>query len=342
MAGNPNFQYSHTSRDYTAVAIEKVVAQVWQDQTYNWLPIIAAIEDTQLGFNKGFSISGGQRPYMICPVLYEDVAAVTSSTLGVGRSAEIPNGYPNYDNLTGFTQARYEVAGLGRPLLLTYTDQQLLANGDRGNIVDGKIRALMSKWARVKAEMLNGSTGASDSKMQGLMHVASTANTVGEIPQATNTWWQSNVITGTGALTSTHVSDDYDLLCKYGQSSQAQKNTPDLLLADYAASGFNVYGKLRSFLESNVRYVDPEFKAKFGLSAFEMHGMKVMMNPQGQGGNYYMLNTSAWFVLWNKKPKMSEKRPIHGYAADEFYFHEYTQLGCGAPRLLLVRKEITS
>ena len=339
MAGNSSFKSSHDDNDFSAIAIEQLVADEWEDVQMVNLPLLAALKDGELNWNNGFTV---RRPDILIPVAYENVDGMTTSTLGKSRSELIPTSWPSYSELPGFTDAKFPIAILEWSIPITKIDRDLLKNGERGNKITGMIRAVMGKWARTKSAMMSGNANASDKVLLGIPYALSASNTIGGIAQSTNSWWQALVKSGVSTLLESTVRSDVNELALKARNSQGKGSAPDLLMLDNIDGGFDVYGKVESFVTDKERYFHSDWFLKWGITGYSYKNMKCVMNPWGAGGTYWMLNTGTWYYLGEDDPSADEEIRLPGSSTRDRTWTEPCCLGVGNPRLNLIRSGVTA
>ena len=319
---------SYKVDDYTAFSIEKVIRRDWKFQITKANPLIACISERRLKFHRGHRISDLAA---LVPLIYTDIAAFNENTAGVSDANEVPTGWPDYDPTEGFTHARYEFTHLRRPVTFKDSEKKLTANSQRGNLVDGKIKQLMSKFRTIIATMASGSNASSRLKLLGLQHAIATSNTVGGIDQSdsSNDWWRGIVNNVGAALSSlTEINDLFDEIATEADDSGDTEEADLLLLSFSGGSSVNVYNQVREQIDPQERFTHKAFKVKYGIKNFDYMGMKCVRDNRGGSGQAVMLTTSTWHYGGMKNPRELAPARILGSDADERFFNLWCFLAC--------------
>lgn len=330
MQGNPN--YTTQPLNYDAVATENQMTREWTFVNVQATPLLAMIHQGKTGWRKGYQVKGSS---VLCPIAYGDIPEFNAGTAGVSDADEIPDGWPTYDPTEGFTQARYEFTHFRRSMTWKESEATLLSQNVRGNLKEGKTRQLMQKFRTIIGEQIEGASADSRTSLMGIQYAMATANTVGGIPQSTNSWWQSNVAAAAGgAATLGLLNNAHDRILQYtGDSFETMG--PDLALLSYYPGGFNVFNKIRTLIDPAQRIVDDALYTKYGVKAYEYIGIKCAQSNRlgsASAGQIAIFTTKTWFWGGMDKPKKHDRIRIPGSDAYEDMYTYWGVLGCKDPR----------
>lgn len=316
----PNTNYGVAG--YTAFAIEQVLGRDWNDNVTKAFPLFAAIHDRDLHWNKGFEVKGTK---VLVPIMNSLVTGMTTSNAGVADANEVPTAWPTYDATQGFTHAEYNLTHLFRTMTIRDSERVVAGgkNGERGNLIDGKVKQLMLTFKTVMSDMAAGSTVDSRTSLIGLDYVIATANVVGNIDQSTDATWRGSVQPATGTFSLPSIDNAFDSI------NQNDGEAPDLLLlGNPGGSATNCYGKIRSQIAPAERIVNAEFKARYGFANFVYMDMKAIQDNRAAAGTSKMLTTSSWLFGGPDKPKQGKTQRIAGSDAEEWAYTWWGFLGC--------------
>jgi hypothetical protein len=310
---NANYQ------GYAIFAAEQSLARQFKLMWSEAHPLQAILKEGKGRFNKGIRTEGFK---MIIPLNFEPP---TIPAQGVSDANEFTPLVPTATN--GFTQAEYEYTHYRGAFWLRNSEQRLLKNGARGNILEGKTNQLKEDFKRQISTDYASATAASRTKVLGLRHVTSAANTVGGIDQAAQAWWRGRVRTGAGPFMLDLLDEQYDGIVAQGRAK------PDLVLASYSPS-VNVFQKIRSAIAPAERIVNAGDTAKYGFVNFQYLTMMVAMDNRlgtAAPGSAMVLSTDTWYIGGDETPRAAEVIRIPGTSVDEFYWDWWVATGTNDP-----------
>lgn len=320
---------------YGAFGIEAVLKRDWTFQVTGAIPLLACIKDRELNWRKGATINGTK---LLIPIVWDDLSAAQqsgsggflTSNAGVTDANEVPSAWPTYDVTAGFSQAEYDITHLRRPMTIR-SSEKVLVNNARGNLLDGKTKQLMAKFKSVMADMVEGSANASRTSLLGIHFAISNSNTVGNIAQGSNTYWQGNLSTAVGTISLPVINNMYDTILRSADDT-GETEAPDLLLLSFNGSSVNTYGRMRELISPAERFENVEFKAKYGISSFMYMGMKCVMSQRSPAGTAAMLSTPTWFYAGYETPQQQDTIRIPGSDAMEYMYTLWAAIGCSEIR----------
>lgn len=335
-AGNSAYTVT-TATDYAAVAIEKRLTSEWQEQITTAMPLLACIKEGKHNFRKGYTVEGNKA---LVPIVYSDVAAVTTSNLGIADADEIGAAWPTWDATQGFTNAVYAFSHFRRAMTFKNSEEMIAQSrvslSQRGNLKEGKTQQLIYTFLSRMADMIEGeANNASRTKLMGIPYVIATANAPGGIDQSDsdNSWWRGNVQAVGGSISLPAIDTQMDNVRRYANYSGKSKNI-DLLMLSYAAGGVNVYGGVRSQIAPVERINDIEFEAKYGIENFIYRAAKCIQGNRMPSGTIYGLSTDTFFWGGDVAPKkVGEPLRILGSDSFEHMYNLWAFLGCNRPNL---------
>lgn len=319
--GNANyggFDASNAWAVNAAFAIEKQLTTRWTHAQAQVHPILAAIKQNGLNWNKGTDVNGTK---MICPIV---LTGPTTAAAGVTDANELSA--MTYNSTSGFTQAEYEFAHYRSNFTLRNSEKKLLTGGSRGNILEGKVKQLTEDFMRVMQAHLSGASIGARAALMGILYPLDTDATVGGISQTSYANWRSNVTTGVGTLQLQNVATMIDTITGF-------RDGPDLLICSAPAGGFNSYGKMRSLIETAVVYNDPDNEmVKAGVARFSYMGMAIVKDHIMATGNMAFIDTKAWYWRGDTQPQREDVQRVPATDAYEFVYNFWGSLGCSDPK----------
>lgn len=309
---NPNFSGA------AAFAVEKVVKRDFKHVWSSAHPLLAVLSSRKA---RNVGTINGLR--LILPVAFQDA---TTPADGQSDAAAFTPITPYATN--GFTQAQYEFSYYRHAFYLAPHEKQLLMNGYRGNILEGKTKQSMESFKNAISADLAGNLTSQRENVLGLRFALSTANTVGNIDQSANAWWRAERVTGAGPFDLKVIDNMYDTIRAKGRS------VPDLLLLSSNAT-VNVFGMMRDQVAVLQRITSTSNETNFGFADFTYLGMRCVLDNRlgaalGTDGGAMMLSSDSWYQRGlgeNIQPELDKTR-LQGTGAQEFYLDLWLALGC--------------
>lgn len=309
---NPNFLGA------AAFAVEKVVKRDFKHVWSSAHPLLATLSKRKA---RNIGTISGLR--LILPVAFQDATTPADGQSDANAFTPIT---PYVTN--GFTQAQYEFSYYRHAFYLTPHEKQLLMNGYRGNILEGKTKQSMESFRNAISDDLAGNVTSQRENVLGLRFALATANTVGNIDQSANAWWRAERVTGAGPFDLKVIDNMYDTIRAKGRS------VPDLLLLSNNSS-VNVFGMMRDQVAVLQRITSTANDTNFGFADFSYLGMRCVLDNRlgaalSTDGGAMMLSTDTWYqrgLQDNIQPELDKDR-LAGTGSQEFYFDLWLALGC--------------
>lgn len=300
---------------------------LWKTQVARLNPILAVMQESGLNWNKNSRTIGAR---MSLPILYDKVPGINTATYAKSPAGQVPTAWPQYLTIDGMTQATYDWVYTEIPWTLTPTEKVLMANGQMGDLEDGKLKAALVADAKALDDWLTGSGNATPVALLGLQYLLSTSNSPGGISQSTYDWWRANITTSVGNGGETNVQNLYDQI---GGITNEKGNpvVPDLCLASGAVQGssFSVYNEMRNFMTDKQRILNVKMKQEYGIVNFEYMDMLVVQNTK-VASQLWMLSTNSFYWQGQVKPKFVSGR-IPGSMTEEIVMSRFASFGCDMP-----------
>ncbi len=321
-SGNSNFLNA------AAVAVEQRITNTWRSIWTSAHPFLQILEMQGTNFNKGFTV---QRNAMILGILGDDQTnPVAGVATGSGELVAM-----SYNVTNALSQAKYYFGHYRGNYTILESEATTLANGERGNLLEGKKMQFNDSWLnKASTDFASTTIDASDnSKALGLYYVLSTSNSPGGISQSTDTQWAAQLKTGAGAFDLMLVDDMLDGIA--AKSNMNRKGKPDVLLCSYTASN-NVWGKFKNSIAPNERFTHEGFSVKFGIDNVVYRGATGVQDPRigsTLNGSIAVLTSSVWYAAMQKAPKLHPLAKIPGTDAYEQVGTIWAGLGCNDPAL---------
>jgi hypothetical protein len=320
--GNPSFNL--TPEQYTA-AIDSFglsLGSEYKSQIERQHPLFSLItmgktmKDGNSGGNwnrQDLSVSGSGKEWFVThPLAYDQVAQINASSIGRSPST-LPTGWPTLINPTGLTRARFQAAYFEFAIGFSVADKKLLAHRSP-NVLEAKKTLALGAFTRAMADQINGSGPDSEEALMGIGYILSTSNTVGGISQLTNSWWQPNIDTGSGALTYQTINK-YQTKAGYQTKPDGTSAKPDCIML--ASAGTNdLYLAFQNSILGTQNITDDAFKERFGYECLRFGSARVFADPRATEQTVRGFCSDAFFFTGSEKPELSEPRPLPGTMDD--------------------------
>lgn len=299
---------------YTVTASEIVISREWESIYLRKTPLLAMIKSGKANWNKPGLRKGN---LLLLPVL---TAAASTAPAGVAIADEFTPITPYATN--GLTQAQYNIAHYRQAFYVKDSEKQLNDNA-KANMMEGRLMQMMGDFRTLINSHLVSASADSNTRILGTQYAIATANTVGNIDQATYTDWQGNVTTSAGAFS-------LDLLDAGIDAVNAKEGTIDLITLAFSSSN-NLWNKLISQLGSAARLVNTEFSAKFGFNNVVYRDATCVMDPSLTAGVIQGFDTKSWYYAGDTVPKLKGIDRIIGTDAEEHFYNMWAGVGTNNP-----------
>lgn len=319
-----------------ATSIEQSVRDSWSMVWTAGHPLISAIFDQKMNFNKGFEIKGKS---MLLAVMGDDQ---TNPVAGVASGASELSAM-TYNTGNGLSQFNYNF-GHYRGNYTILESEKKLNNNARGNLLEAKKMQVIGSYMNALSNHLSSATAdaSNNSRILGLYQPLSTSNTVGGISQTTDPQIAAYVKTGAGAFTLQLVDDALDAI---RANTNLHRNVkPDLALASYAA-GNNVYGYWKSAIAPAQRLMNVEFQTKYGIENYVYQSVMVAQENRianTLSGSVALLSTATWFAYIQKEPTFAPLQRIPATDAYEQVITGWNALGTNDPGMNGLLRDLTA
>ncbi len=310
--------YDGTTYATTALASELVMHRDFENVFFDEYPLVRAVKERGK-FNRGYSVEGFR---FILPVLMEDSSTVANGVLPANELTQ-----PTPSHIIGLTQAQYNFAHYIQPMWIKNSDKKLGmgARANRGDLMQGALLQTMNSFALALSGDLMGSSVDTLDAVLGVRYLLSTSNSPGNISQTTYTKWAAKVTTSAGTFSLDIINDLYDLASRGSQR-------PDMLFAS-AASGNNIYGKLRAQIQPAQQLQTTSTTAQYGFADLKYLTMDVVKDDAGTSGEALGLNTSSLYWVGDTRPKLDNSGSWPGTDAQVMVHNMWCGFGTDNPRL---------
>lgn len=334
-----SFTGNSTYANHAAFAIEQSLTKKWSMLWTSSHPFIAILAGMGLNFNQGITVNGLKG---LLPVMGDDqtvpVAGVASGSTEISSPMT-----PNYT--AGFSQYAFNFAHYRGNYTILESEAKLIANGTRGDLLEGKRRQLQASFMNAVSNHFASATAdaADNSRPMGIYYPLSTSNTVGGISQSTDTQTAAYVKSSAGPFDLSLVDDAYHSLKSKGNVDRDY--APDVALASYSTTN-DVYGKWKSAIAPNLRYSN-DTVTKYGVSDNFVHaggGFTVAMDSRiadTLSGSIALLSSATWYVYMDKKPRMHAPERVAFTDGYEVAATAWVFTGCNDPGMNALIRDIT-
>lgn len=274
-------------------------------------------------FNKRGNVNSDGR--FVVPIIYEDTGVTYA---GVARADQLTA--MSRALMVGQNQAEYEIAHYRGLYTFTAEEKEFLSGGAGayyGNVLQVKRQQVENKVTTTMATTTMGSQNGSRTAHMGILRALSAGNTVGNINQATASWWQSNVNATGGPITLDAIDrmiDDCEI-----------RGEVDLIVASKGNTGPNIHQAILGLIRGQeILMNNGGALAKYGFKAAEYAGVPVVGSryfPTAATGSVVTLSTKNWYAVGSVQPNFMAPNPIDGTDAHEVVFHHFFGLGTDDP-----------
>lgn len=325
---------TYTTANLAAYAADKVIKRDFKLLWDIAHPLIAMIVEKKKNFNRAGNPDGLT---LLLPVQFDDLTTVVDGVADASSLTAITPVASQGDTQATYIYSRYHGAFWMEPQQI-----QLVLNGERGDILQARIKQMMRSWKKAVSGDLQGASNAARANVLGLRYLLSTSNAPGGITQSSdNAYWQSKVDTGGGAFSLQPVNDDYDAIGVEGRS------IPDILLLSHNST-VNMFGLMRDQVASLQRIVSAEKKVRFGFPSFIYLDMECFPEPDlgsalSTTGGYQMLSSDSfyWMSTSDNVERVGPPERLQGTGAFEYYYDMWCCLGCDDPAVNAYRTNFT-
>lgn len=313
-----------TTASTAALATDKAVTKKWENNQVYSHALLAKIKEGGTNWNKGAIVQGNAALFP----LIGSLGTASNTFAGAARSSELT---PMTANTTsGLTMARFLIAYHRGNITYTPSELKLLKDGDRGNLIDGRVEQFLETVRQRYSTDIASTTNGSDSKVLGLKYALSgtSATALGGIDasDSDNAWWRAAYTASTGTLTES-------TLRKAINGSMVVGGKPDLILASNGGGAtFDTFDKVMSFVQPSERLVNiGGGVAKYGFNTFMFRGIEVCMDyylaAGGNNGELLILDSSKFHWLGDVQPESHPDERIIGTGGVEKFYESWNCLG---------------
>lgn len=312
-----------------AFAVGQVAKKNFTQNFVQQVPLLAVLKPVL----RGGAVHGNE---MEVPLVYTGPQNMNLGTIGVADANEIPSAWPSYPQTQGFTMAKYQWTHWQHIMTLKESEMKLLAGGSlrTQGILQSKVAQMQMAWTAIMDENLSSVYQDSRLTLMGIPFMVSASNTVGQISQSTNAWWQSDVSTMSTASLST-ISALLDRLTDKASINPATlgKDSPDVFIMAAPEGAFDIFAQVRQLIQPSERIVNNNGgKAKYGFKTYEYAGLTCVRGNRLPAGTSYMLNTGNIHFIGDDAPRKDDTQRIPGSTATETPYTWWGALGTDSCR----------
>lgn len=191
-----------------------------------------------------------------------------------------------------FTAAEYDWKQCAAPIVISRLDE--LKNMGDAQVVDFVKSKFKSAEKTMRQNLSEGFFNAgSDAKaIVGLRAIIATSNTIGNISQSTNSWWQGKVDSSTTTLGLAALESLYETCSEDSERPSVAYTTKAL------------FAKYWSLLQPQQRFVD-EKSAKAGFDSLYFNGLPVLACSNAPDNHWFFVNENYIHLFVHREENMT-------------------------------------
>ena len=233
---------------------------------------------------------------------YEKVDGGVSVVVPLNYAVPTASGwYAGYDTLS--TTDNDQITAAEYTWKQLYTNISVSRLDELKNSGDAAILGLVKNKVKIAEKQMEDALGtglfsnATDAKsIVGLRQIIGTANTVGGISQAANSWWQSQVDSTTSTLTLSAMMTQFNL-------ATINSAAPSVLVTTRS-----IYNSYYALLQPQQRFSDSDTAAG-GFASLLFNGAPMIPDSHCPANNLFMLNED-YIHLWVHKDEDMRFEPF--------------------------------